>query len=200
MRTLPRCVVATAAATSAKPSATTPVAKPVGACPVAAGSAPVPVLEPFATVPTADKMSVKLDGLAPNSTVVAGARPVEFSVTVCNSSPVNYPQVSLVVALSRCTCSDNPITMAEGTMERFDEASNMWQTLPHPAMGGGMDYLITGYGLGAFPKGRTVTVRFRAALDATMKAGTGGITVAAAGEPGPYKIAQIEVPLTVRAA
>lgn len=203
---IPLPATSTAAApttTAAAKPAATPIAKPPAeaACPTSPESAPVPVVEAYREVPAASQVSIKVNGLAPNSTVVAGAKPVEFSVTVCNSSPVAYPKVGLVAALSKCTCAaDSPLALPEGTMERFDEATKAWQALPHPVMGTGADYLGTGSDLGALPKGKAVTMRFRTSLAATMKAGTGGITIAAAGEPGPYKIGKFEVPFTVRAA
>lgn len=184
----------------AKPAAT-PSAKPAaGACPTSPESAPVPVVEAYREVPAANQVSIKVSELTPSSTIVAGGKTVEFSVTVCNSSPVAYPKVALVSVLGQCTCSDSPILMPEGTMERFDEAAKAWQPVAFPFSGSSPDHLGSGYTIGALPKGKVVTMRFRTSLAATMKAGTGKITIAAAGEPGPYVIARTQVPFTVRTA
>ena len=174
---------ATSAVGVAAPTATTTVEVPgpstpqtaeqAADCGTNADTAPVPTAEPYATVPEADQVSVAVVGIA--SGEVTLSQPSEIDVTVCNDSPVSYPQVGLVVALEHCSCATNPLQIPSGTVEYLDADTGNWVALPHPVEGGGMDHLNQFTNVQELPKGRAVTVRYRITLDASMTDGDGGV-------------------------
>ena len=72
----------------------------------------------------------------------------------------------------------------QGTVERFDDATDIWTPLAHPTAGTGMDFLGGFSNVQELPKGESVTLRYRVALDASMTAGEGGVeAVAVTPEP-----------------
>lgn len=147
-------------------------------CSANAESTPVPSVEVFGTVPDYARISLTINGLL-SGTVTPGATPTEVDVTLCNDSPVDYPAVGVLLVLTNCTCTDHPMGFPTGTIDRFDAASNSWVALPHPVVGGGMDYLGTFTDVQPLPKGKSVTVKYRVALDASMTEGDGGLEAAA---------------------
>jgi hypothetical protein len=147
-------------------------------CSANAASAPVPTVEDYGSIPDDARITVTLTGLLSGS-VTPGAAPTEVDVTLCNESPVDYPAVGVLLVLTNCTCADNPMGFPEGSIERFDAAANAWVALPHPVVGGGMDYLGTFTDVQAFPRGKSVTFKYRVALDASMTEGDGGLEAAA---------------------
>lgn len=166
----------TAVTTAATPSASD--APPASECSANADSQPVPNVEMFGTVPDDARISLSINGLSSGS-VTPGAAPTEVDVTMCNDSPVDYPSVGVLLVLTNCSCADNPMGFPTGTIDRFDAATNTWVALPHPVVGGGMDYLGTFTDVQPLPKGKAVTVKYRVALDASMTEGDGGLEAAA---------------------
>jgi hypothetical protein len=76
------------------------------------------------------------------------------------------------------------MSIPKGTVERFDEATGGWIQMEHPAAGTGMDYLGAYSNVQELPRGKTVTLRYRVALDASMTSGEGGVeAVAVTPEP-----------------
>src|SRR5262245_2808495 len=71
---------------------TTAVGKPAPSCAVNPSSAPVPSAEELRPVPEFARISVALSGI-PSATVKPGDPPTEVDVTLCNNSPVAYPEV-----------------------------------------------------------------------------------------------------------
>ncbi|WP_085102060.1 NHL repeat-containing protein [Mycobacterium paraense] len=181
-----RALIATAgiaaAISLAACSPSTPSAGPAAAsptrCAVNPSSAPVPSAEELGPVPAVGRISVALSGI-PSGTVKPGDPPVEVDVTLCNDSPVAYPEVGLVVVLERCNCATNDLGITEGSVERFDPATNTWVKLQYPSMGTGMDYLTAYDNLLGLPKGKSVTLRYRIALDSAMTDGAGGVAAVA---------------------
>lgn len=165
-----------APATSTPASSSTPV--PASDCQVNPSTAPVPSVDPYGSVPEADRISVTLDGVS-SGTVTAGGAPTEVGVKLCNNSPVDYPNVGVVFVLSHCSCAPNPVSIPSGTVERFDETSGSWVALDHAVAGTGMDFLNGYTNVRALPKGTSVTLRYRIALDASMTTGDGGVEVVA---------------------
>jgi hypothetical protein len=149
-------------------------------------------------VPKADTISVATSGI-PSDTVTPGSAPTEVDVTLCNDSPVSYPAVGVVIVLDHCSCAPNPNSMTKGTIERFDAATGGWTQLDHPSAGTGMDYLGTSTNVQPLPKGKTVTLRYRIALDASMTAGKGGVSATAVIPDGPYEIGGAGQQFTVAA-
>lgn len=137
-----------------------------------------------------------LNGI-PGGTLAAGAAPEPVEVTLCNDSPVDYPAVGVVLVLSHCSCATNPMQIPQGTVERYDDATSAWVAVDHPAVGGGMDYLGTFAGVQELPKGKSVTMRYRVALDASMTAGKGGVEAAAVVPDPVTQIGSADLPFTV---
>jgi len=174
-----------------------PVSKPApSGCAVNPSSAPVPSAEELRPVPEVGRISVALSGI-PSGTVKPGDPPTEVDVTLCNNSPVTYPEVGVVLALERCSCATNGLGITEGTVERFDPATNRWIQLNYPAIGTGMDYLMAYENVQALPKGKAVTLRYRIALDAAMTDGAGGVAAVAVTTHPLVQIGRASLPFTV---
>lgn len=141
-------------------------------------NAPVPTIERYGTVPENDRVSIAMSDL-PSDTVRPGAAPVEFTVTLCNDSPVHYPSVGVTVFLEQCSCAPGPLPIARGTVETFDPATGSWVASDYPSAGTGMDYLSAFMNVQELPKGETVTLRYRMALDAEMLDGEGAVAATA---------------------
>lgn len=165
-------------------------------CEVNPSSAPIPAAEPYGTVPEVGRISVKMTGI-PSGSITAGAAPVEVEVTLCNDSAVTYPEVGVVVTLQHCSCAPNPLLMPTGTVERFDPASNAWIQMEHPVEGGGMDYILGFDNVQELPKGKSVTLRYRIALDASMNAGEGGVAATAVTPDPLVQLGRADVSFTV---
>lgn len=181
---------ATATGTSTTPTGTTDAAPtdttnpddpndPVASeCGANAESTPVPSFEPFDPVPDYAEVSVTLSGLL-SGEITPGGAPAEVDVTLCNDTPVDYPSVGVVLVLTNCTCTTHPMGLPDGSIDRYDETTGSWVALPHPVVGGGMDYLGTFTDVQLLPKGKQVTVKYRVSLDASMTEGDGGLEAAA---------------------
>lgn len=180
-------------ATSAPTSVTTPTdaatpgvpptAEQAADCGTNPENAPVPTAEPYAAVPENDQVSVTVTGIA--SGAVTPSQAAEIDVSICNDSPVSYPNVGLVVALEHCSCAANPMQIPSGTVEYLDPATDTWVPLQHPVEGGGMDHLGQFTNAQELPKGAAVTVRYRITLDASMGDGDGGVSATVVTADGP---------------
>ena len=159
-------------------SSSAPAAIQATGCEVNPSSAPVPTAEKYRPVPADARISVALSGI-PSGTVKPGEAPTEVEVKLCNNSPVDYPEVGVVLALTRCSCATSPMGLPEGTVERLDPTTGSWIQMEHPAEGGGMDYLGRYLNVQELPKGKAVRLRYRIALDASMNAGEGGLSATA---------------------
>ncbi|MBB5894432.1 hypothetical protein ACFFS4_04470 [Kutzneria kofuensis] len=194
---------ASSATSAPAPTTTTPTkasATPVTgantACKVNPANHPVPTADPVAWVPEADRVQVSLSGV-PSGTVKVTGAPVEVDLTVCNDSPVAYPQVGFVLALDHCSCAGEPIYMAKGTVQRYDAATGAWVATDHSSVGGGMDYLTVFTGQQPLPKGKAVTVRYRFSYDPSMTSGKGGVIGAVVTPDGPHVLGQTSLSYTV---
>ncbi|OBG40160.1 hypothetical protein A5673_11395 [Mycobacterium sp. E3198] len=177
--------------------ATTAIGNPATRCETNPSSAPMPSAEPLGPVPAAGRISVALSGI-PSGTVKPGDPPVEVDVTLCNDSPVAYPEVGVVLVLERCSCATNGLGITEGTVERFDPAANAWIELDYPSIGTGMDYVTAYENVQEMPKGKAVKLRYRIALDASMTDGRGGVkAVAVTPKPLVVQIGKADLPFTV---
>lgn len=199
-----RPVTVTTTTTTTEPAAqpthtATSSQAPAPSCPVSPVTAPLPQVPGVSPVPAADRVQVRIGGLAANSTLVSGGRLVEFTVTFCNDSPVNYPSIAPAVVSDHCTCSHTPVEMPTGTLERFDPASGTWHQIPGFSMGTGMDYLMTQEPASPLPKGREITYRYRIAYGAGLAAGEGGINATAVGLPQYFQAGSADLPLAVAA-
>jgi sugar lactone lactonase YvrE len=172
-----------AACSSSAPAHTgVSAAAQAAACEVNPASAPMPKTDSYESVPGADRISVTMTGIS-SGTVTPG-EPTEVEVTLCNNSPVDYPKAGVVFAMSRCTCATSPMGLPEGTADRFDTAAGHWVKLDDPVMGTGMDYLGGFTDVQPLPKGKSVTLKYRFAVDVSMIDGKGGV-VATAVVPDP---------------
>ncbi len=180
-------------------SVSTPAPTPAGGCEVNAATAPVPAVDPYGSVPAEDAVSVTLAGI-PSKALKPGAAPVEVDLSVCNDSPVDYPSVGVVLALAHCSCAEGGARMPRGTIDRFDAASGAWIPLDHPALGTGMDYLVGFTDVQPLPKGATINLRYRVALDKSMGNGEGGLSATAVTADGTLvQIGTADLPFFVAA-
>ena len=178
------------------PSSSAPAAGQAAGCKVNPSSAPVPTAEKYEPVPEVGRVSVALSGIT-SGEVQPGDPPTEVDVAVCNDSPVDYPQVGFVLVLQRCSCATYPSGMPRGTVERFDQATGGWVKVDYPVEGTGMDYIGTYSNVQALPKGKSVTLRYRVALDASMTAGKGGVEAVVVTPNSVVQIGKADLPFTV---
>jgi hypothetical protein len=177
----------------------TPTKPPAPSCPVAPKTVALPQVNELSYVPLADQMQVRIGGLPANTKFVAGGKPIEFTVTICNNSPVNYPSIAPAVLAAHCSCAPAGPEMPHGTLERFDPTSGTWHKLDDFAVGTGMDYLMTTQPATPMPKGKQITYRYRIAFVADLTAGEGGISATAVGLPKYFQAGSADLPLLVTA-
>lgn len=198
--TQPASTTATASAptnsTAAPTSSSAPAVGHDSGCEVNPSSSPMPAAEPYGMVPEAGRISVALNGI-PSGNVTAGGAPTEVEVTLCNNSAVSYSEVGVTVVLEHCGCAPNPMLIPTGTVERFDPITGSWIQMEHPVEGGGMDYLGGYANVQELSKGKSVTLRYRIALDASMNAGDGGVSATAVTPEPLVQLGRAELPFTV---
>jgi streptogramin lyase len=165
-------------------------------CAVNTSSAPMPTAEKYHPVPADARISVALNGI-PSGSVKPGDPPTEVEVTLCNNSPVDYPTVGVVFAITQCSCATYPSGLPKGTGERFDAATNSWVKLHHPVITTGADYLGGFTDVQPLPKGKTMTLRYRMALDASMTDGKGAVQATAVVPDPLVVIGKAELPFIV---
>jgi hypothetical protein len=182
--------------TKPAPSSSAPAAGQAAGCKVNPSSAPMPTAEKYEPVPEVGRISVALSGIT-SGEVKPGDPPTEVDVAVCNDSPVDYPEVGFVVVLQHCSCATYPSGMPRGTVERFDQATGGWVKVDYPVEGTGMDYIGTYANVQALPKGKSVTLRYRVALDASMTAGKGGVEAVVVTPNSVVQIGKADLPFTV---
>jgi serine/threonine protein kinase, bacterial len=178
------------------PGSSAPAAGQPAGCKVNPSSAPMPTAEKYEPVPEVGRISVALSGIT-SGEVKPGDPPTEVDVAMCNHSPVDYPQVGMVLVLQHCSCAPYPSGMPRGTVERFDQATGGWVKVDYPVEGTGMDYIGTYSNVQALPKGKSVTLRYRVALDASMTAGKGGVEAVAVTPNSVVQIGKADLPFTV---
>jgi sugar lactone lactonase YvrE len=178
------------------PSSSAPAAGQAAGCKVNPSSAPMPTAEKYEPVPEVGRVSVALSGIT-SGEVQPGDPPTEVDVAVCNDSPVDYPQVGVVLVLQHCSCATYPSGMPRGTVERFDQATGGWVKVDYPVAGTGMDYIGTYSNVQALPKGKSMTLRYRVALDASMTAGKGGVEAVVVTPNSVVQIGKADLPFTV---
>ena len=191
--------ISVAACSTSTPNAGPPTTAAAGqatGCEVNPSSAPVPTVEEFHASPPDSRISVTMAGI-PSGTVKPGDPLTEVDVTLCNNSPVDYPQIGVVFVLTRCSCSTNPIGLPQGTAERFDAATGKWTKLDHPVIGTGMDYIEGSTDVQALPKGKAVTLKYRVALDASMADGKGGVEATVVIPDARVQIGKADLPFIV---
>jgi sugar lactone lactonase YvrE len=178
------------------PSSSAPAAAHGSGCEVNPSSAPVPTVEKYSPVPEVGRISVALSGIT-SGEVQPGDPPTEVEVAVCNNSAVDYPQVGVVLVLQHCSCATYPSGMPRGTVERFDQATGGWVKVDYPVEGTGMDYIGAYSNVQELPKGKSMTLRYRVALDASMTAGKGGVEAVAVTPNSLVQIGKADLPFTV---
>ena len=165
-------------------------------CKVNPANAPVPTAEPFEWVPKADEVQVSLTDISSHTVQVIGP-PVEVDLTVCNNSPVSYPQVGFVFALDHCSCSQPPTNIAKGTVQRFDDAIGAWVTLGDMHTGLDVGHLGLFTDQQPLPKGKALTLRYQFSYDQSMGDGNGGVLGAVVTPDGPHVLGQASISFTV---
>ena len=189
---------ATVTTTVTAPATTAPQASPTSDCAVNPADRPVPTVEIYDAVSETDQIDVSVSGI-PSGTVTPGAAPVEFEVSLCNASPVSYPSVGVVVVLENCSCVPDGLPIAKGTIDYVDPASGSWIPLEHPAAGTGTDFMGGYENVQEFPKGKSVTARYRLTLDPSMTNGEGGVAAYAMNADGSLnQLGTARLPFNVR--
>ncbi|MEI6251960.1 MAG: hypothetical protein WCP30_04065 [Mycobacteriaceae bacterium] len=112
-----------------------------------------------------------------------GGDPINVTVTLTNTRPVDIPDVHLVVSFGHCSCGyPGASIMPKGTMRMLDPASNVWVAAPYVVEGTGTDFL----GQTLVPPfvlkgGQTITYQLEARLDANPDVTSGtsllGVTI-----------------------
>lgn len=180
--------------TAASPSA--PATSLATGCEVNPASAPLPTTaERYDAAPADARISVALNAI--QSGTIKPGEPTEVEVTLCNNSPVDYPKVGVVVVLTQCTCATSPIGLPKGTADRFDPATGTWIPVRHPVTTTGADYLGAVSDELDLPKGKTVTLRYRVALDPSMTDGNGGVEATIVMPDSLVQIGKAHLPFTV---
>lgn len=178
-------------------TAMTAVNKPAASsCAVNPSSAPVPTAEKFHPVPPDARISVALSGV-PSGTIKPGDQPTEVEVTLCNNSPVDYPEVGVVFVLTQCSCATYPSGLPKGTADRFDPVTGRWIPLEHPVITTGADYLGGFTDPQELPKGKQVTLKYRVALAGDMKDGKGAVQATVVVPSDLVQIGKADLPFTV---
>ncbi|SBS78681.1 exported hypothetical protein [uncultured Mycobacterium sp.] len=180
---------------SAPTTSTTTAAAQVGGCEVDPASAPMPAAEEYRPVPAEARISVIMTGI-PSGTVKPGDPPVEVDVTLCNNSPVDYPNVGVTTVLTKCSCATNPMGLPEGHVDRFDSATGRWVPLKGGVITTGMDFLGGYTDMQPLLKGKTVTLKYRVALDSSMTAGKGSVESIAVMPDRLVEIGKADLPFT----
>lgn len=197
--TIAAAVALTGCSTSHQPSMptspTTSAAAQGADCVINPKTEPVPTAEEYRPVPAAARISVTMSGV-PSGVVKPGDPPVEVDVTLCNNSPVDYPNVGVTTVLTKCSCAVNPMGLPEGRIDRFDATANAWVPLRGPVITTGMDYLGGFTDVQPLPKGKTVTLRYRVSLDPSMTAGKGSVEATAVVPDPLVEIGKADLPFT----
>jgi hypothetical protein len=191
-------VSSTSSSSAAPTSAAVQEEKPVvvqSNCAVNPADVPVPPADPYTTLPAKYGVQMKITGVPD---VVKVGKPVEAEVTLCNNSPVAYPEVGVVFMMDRCGCAQGPLHLSRGTVQRFDAAGGSWVDLEHSSVGTGMDYLSAFSNQQPLPKGKSVTVRYRFTFDRNTGEGEGGVIAAVVTTDGPMKISETRAGFAVR--
>jgi hypothetical protein len=110
------------------------------------------------------------------ATVRIASAPVEIDVTVCNNSPVAYPQAAFVFALDRGTSAPEEMHIPDGTVQRYD--NGQWVTQQFPHVSNDVGYLGNFFDAQPLPKGKAVTIRYRITYAANNVNGTGNVIAA----------------------
>src|SRR5262249_163866 len=152
--------------------------------------------EEYRPVPADARISVTISGI-PSGILKPGDPPAEVDVTLCNNSPVDYPKIGVTTVLTKCSCATNPMGLPEGTVDRFDQATGQWVPLQHPIITTGMDYLGGFTDVQPLPKGKTVTLKYRVALNQSMTAGKGSVETTAVVPDPLVEIGKADLPFTV---
>jgi hypothetical protein len=90
----------------------------------------------------------------------AGGGPVQFTATLTNRSDVPERNVAPLfqVVGGPCNC-------AQGSLERFDNATRTWEAAPMPEGDGDPNFLSSAVGGVTLRPGESLTIRYRLTLD-----------------------------------
>ncbi|HYZ57508.1 MAG TPA: hypothetical protein VE733_28960 [Streptosporangiaceae bacterium] len=142
------------------PAAVASVAATGSALPSPAPSSPSPVPSPGGA------LAVSITGLPTQPVLSLGGAPLEFTVSLHNSTTGTYDNITPVVSLAHCTCNSSPVEMAPGgTMQERDPVTGDWRSVFYDAEGTGTDFLnVTEQPGFTLRPGGTASFVFRIAL------------------------------------
>lgn len=110
-------------------------------------------------------MTIATDDPAP---LKPGGDPMDFTVTLTNTTPADIPDVGLVVSLGHCECGyPGASMMPAGSMRMLDPQTQTWVPVKYVAEGTGIDYIFQNI-VPPFvlKQGQTMTYHLQMRLDA----------------------------------
>lgn len=132
-------------------------------------------------------VSIATDNPAP---LKPGGDPMDFTVTLTNTTPADIADVGLVVSLGHCQCGyPGASMMPAGTMRMFDPGTTAWVPVKYVAEGTGVDYIYQNL-IPPFPlkKGQTITYRLQMRLEANPDVTEGDSRINVLIRTGPDRI------------
>lgn len=128
-----------------------------------------------------------------------GGDPMDFTVTLTNTTPTDIPEVRLVVSFGHCACGyPGASMMPEGTMRMLDPDTGEWMDAPYVVEGTGTDFLGQTLVPPFVLKGnQTITYQLEARMDANpdVTAGTSllGVTIRTPDDSGRAAYLRVDV-------
>lgn len=111
--------------------------------------------------------AVAITGLPSTPTHAVGGPAIEFTITITisNVSGQTYTNITPLVSLGHCLCTDGNTSPAPAGTLRLRQQDGTWQTIHYVHEGTGMDYL----GQTQLVDGATVSFTYRLSLNATQQ-------------------------------
>jgi hypothetical protein len=108
-----------------------------------------PALSPSAPITTAPQpaarpapIALSITRLPARRQLFPGGRALTFTVGLRNTSARAYRDITLVVSLGHCACTNTPLSLAPaGTLLERDPAGGMWHSVSYAREGRGTDFL-----------------------------------------------------------
>lgn len=150
-----------------------------GSAPSSSGHITAPQTLAVAPAPIA----LSITRLPARRQLAPGGRALTFTVGLRNTSRRAYHDISLVISMGHCACTDTPLSLAPaGTLRERDPAGGMWHSVSYAREGGGTDFLrvVQQPGFTLRPDSRadfTYRVAFKARQPNGLQAGASAIDI-----------------------
>jgi hypothetical protein len=126
---------------------------------------------------------VSITGLPPWRQLAPGGRALTFTVSVRNTGSHAYQDITLVISMGHCACTNTKLALApEGTLRERDPATGIWRRVPYNREGSGTKFLrvVQQPGFTLKPKARAsfpFRVAFSARQEPRFQAGASAINI-----------------------